>query len=189
LASGKKNGYNFVISGCDGTHYQLVAEPAVPDSGQRAYCSDESGTVRASSDGKAATCVSSGQVVENKSPGPGIAESGAVSQSSTTFAAGESSPQRVRISAGVSQGLIVSQVPPIYPPAARAARIQGTVVLNAVISPTGDVESLQLVSGHPLLVPAAMEAVKQWKYKPYVLNGKAAAVATQIQVNFALTER
>jgi protein TonB len=61
------------------------------------------------------------------------------------------------------------------------------VVLRALINQTGDVESLSLVSGHPLLAPAAMDAVKQWKYRPYLLNGKAVAVDTEIQVNFALS--
>jgi protein TonB len=93
----------------------------------------------------------------------------------------------VRVSQGVFQGLNVTKVQPIYPPDARAARIQGTVVLNAIISPAGDVASLQLISGHPLLVGSAMDAVKQWKYKPYILNGKAVTVETQITVNFALT--
>jgi hypothetical protein len=64
LASGKKNGYIFAISGCDASHYKIVAEPAVPDSGQRAFCSDEGGAVRAAADGKAMTCLSSGEAVE-----------------------------------------------------------------------------------------------------------------------------
>jgi len=64
LADGKKNGYIFAISACDASHYKIVAEPAVPDSGQRAFCSDEGGAVRASADGKAMTCLSSGEAVE-----------------------------------------------------------------------------------------------------------------------------
>src|SRR5262249_21201422 len=63
LASGKKGGYIFVISGCDGSHYNVAAEPAVAETGQRAFCSDESGAIRASSDGKATTCLSSGEPV------------------------------------------------------------------------------------------------------------------------------
>ncbi len=68
VVSGKKNGYTFAISGCDTSHYRVVAEPEVPDSGQRAFCSDESGMVRASADGKSATCLASGKVVEEKVP-------------------------------------------------------------------------------------------------------------------------
>jgi protein TonB len=95
-------------------------------------------------------------------------------------------PQRVRVSQGVSQGLLVHQVKPVYPPLARQARIQGVVVLQAVISKDGSIEGLHLVSGHPMLAPAAMDAVKQWKYKPYFLNGEPVEVETTINVNFTL---
>lgn len=95
-------------------------------------------------------------------------------------------PQRVRVSQGVSQGLLVHQVKPNYPPLARQARIQGSVVLQAVISKSGGIENLHLVQGHPMLAPAAIEAVKQWKYKPYFLNGEPVEVETQITVNFTL---
>jgi len=95
-------------------------------------------------------------------------------------------PQRVRVSAGVTSGLLIRKIPPTYPPLARQARIQGTVILQAQISKTGDIENLQLISGHPMLAPAAIEAVKQWKYKPYLLNGEPVEVETQVQVNFTL---
>ena|SRR5271166_1009288 len=95
-------------------------------------------------------------------------------------------PQRVLVSQGVSQGLLLTQVAPVYPPLARQARIKGTVVLRAVISKDGSIESLTLESGHPMLVPAAMDAVKQWKYKPYFLNGEPVEVETTINVNFTL---
>src|ERR1700731_4918562 len=95
-------------------------------------------------------------------------------------------PQRVRVSAGVTSGLLVRRVNPNYPPLARQARIQGTVVLHAVISKDGAIENLTLVSGHPMLAPAAIDAVKQWKYKPYLLNGEPVEVDTEVQVNFTL---
>jgi periplasmic protein TonB len=95
-------------------------------------------------------------------------------------------PQRVRVSAGVTSGLLVRRVQPNYPPLARQARIQGTVVLHAVISKDGSIENLTLVSGHPMLAPSAIEAVKQWKYKPYLLNGEPVEVDTEVQVNFTL---
>jgi len=95
-------------------------------------------------------------------------------------------PQRVRVSQGVSQGFLVRKVNPNYPPLARQARIQGVVILQAVISKDGNIENLQLISGHPMLAPAAIEAVKQWKYKPYLLNGEPVEVETQVQVNFTL---
>src|SRR5581483_7182812 len=81
-------------------------------------------------------------------------------------------PQRVRVSQGVTQGLVLRKVQPNYPPLARQARIQGSVVLQAEISKTGDIQNLRALSGHPMLTPAAIEAVKQWKYKPYILNGE-----------------
>ena len=96
-------------------------------------------------------------------------------------------PQRVRVSLGVSQGLLVKKVQPAYPPLARQARIQGTVLLQAEISKDGTIENLRLISGHPMLAPAAIEAVKQWRYKPYMLNGEPVAVETQVQVNFTLS--
>jgi protein TonB len=95
-------------------------------------------------------------------------------------------PQRVRVSSGVSTGLLVRKVTPTYPPLARQARIQGTVVLRAVISKDGSIEGLTLVSGHPMLVQSALEAVKQWKYKPYLLNGEPVEVDTEVMVNFTL---
>ena len=96
-------------------------------------------------------------------------------------------PTRVRVSQGVTQGLLTRRVNPTYPPLARQARIQGTVVLQAEISKNGDIENLRLVSGHPMLAPAAIDAVKQWKYRPYILNGEPVEVETQITVNFTLS--
>jgi len=96
-------------------------------------------------------------------------------------------PQRVRISQGVTKGLLVHRVEPTYPTLAKAARVQGDVILSAVINTNGEIENLQLVSGHPMLVPAAIAAVKQWRYKPYLLNGQPVEVETTITVIFALT--
>lgn len=95
-------------------------------------------------------------------------------------------PQRVRISQGVTKGLLFRRVEPNYPPLARAARVQGDVVLKAIIDKNGDIQDLQLISGHPMLVPAAIAAVKQWRYKPYLLNGQPVEVETTITVIFTL---
>jgi TonB family protein len=95
--------------------------------------------------------------------------------------------QRVRVSQGVSQGLLIKKVQPRYPEEARQGRLQGQVVLQVVIDKNGDFETVSLVSGHPLLAPAAIEAVKQWKYKPYLLQGQPVAVDTQVIVNFQLS--
>jgi periplasmic protein TonB len=95
-------------------------------------------------------------------------------------------PPKVRVSSGVAQGMLVRQVKPQYPPLALQARIQGTVVLQAVIGKDGSVEELHAVSGPPLLIGAAIAAVRQWLYRPYYLNGEPVAVDTQINVNFTL---
>src|ERR671924_1687073 len=95
-------------------------------------------------------------------------------------------PQRVRVSQGVTQGLLIKKIQPAYPPLARQARIQGQVVLQADISKDGTIQNLRVISGHPMLAPSAIEAVKQWRYKPYFLNGEPVEVETQITVNFTL---
>jgi protein TonB len=84
------------------------------------------------------------------------------------------------------QGSLIRRVEPVYPPMARTVRIQGSVVLDAVISKSGAIEQLQAISGHPMLIPAALEAVSQWRYRPYILNGEAIEVDTRITVNFIL---
>jgi periplasmic protein TonB len=84
------------------------------------------------------------------------------------------------------EGNLIHKVQPVYPPLARTARVQGSVVLAALISKDGTIENLRLLSGHPMLSSAAIDAVKQWRYKPYILNGDAIEVETQITVNFYL---
>ena len=95
--------------------------------------------------------------------------------------------KRVRVSQGVSNGMVIERVQPKYPPKAREAHIEGMVHLHAIIDTAGNIQSLDLLDGDPALAAAAMEAVKQWKYKPYLLNGQPVEVDTQITVNFVLT--
>ena len=95
-------------------------------------------------------------------------------------------PQRVRISQGVTTGMLIHKVEPPYPALARSARIQGDVVLKAIIDKEGNIQDLQLVSGHPMLVPSAIQAVRQWRYRPYLLNGQPVEVETTITVIFTL---
>lgn len=96
-------------------------------------------------------------------------------------------PQRVRISQGVTTGLLLHKVQPSYPILARNARIQGEVILKAVIDREGNIQDLQLVSGHPLLVSAAIAAVKEWRYRPYLLNGQPVEVESTVTVTFLLS--
>lgn len=83
---------------------------------------------------------------------------------------------------------IITQTRPDYPPLARQARIQGNVILHAIINKEGKVAELEVVSGHPLLVQAAMDAVRQWVYKPTLLNGQSVEVDTTITVTFTMTD-
>jgi len=92
----------------------------------------------------------------------------------------------VKVSQGVSQGLVIKRISPDYPAQARQLRIEGTVQLEATIAKDGSVKDLKVVTGHPILARAAVDAVKQWKYKPYLLNGVAVEIDTQIAVNFKL---
>jgi periplasmic protein TonB len=95
-------------------------------------------------------------------------------------------PLRVRVSQGVSQALLLKKVNPEYPVNALRTRIQGSVVLHVTISKAGDVLTVELITGHQMLAPAAIEAVKQWKYKPFLLNGLPVEVDTQVLVQFNL---
>jgi protein TonB len=97
-------------------------------------------------------------------------------------------PQRIRVGGNVQNAKLIRKVMPTYPPLAKQARITGTVRLNAIISKDGRIQDLQVVSGHPLLVPSALEAVRQWVYEPTLLNGEPVEVVTQIDVNFTLTQ-
>jgi protein TonB len=95
-------------------------------------------------------------------------------------------PKKIAISQGVAQGNLISKTQPIYPPIAKAARVSGTVVLHATISKTGTIENLQVVSGNAMLQQAALEAVRNWRYKPYLLNGEPVEVDTTVNVVFNL---
>ena len=99
----------------------------------------------------------------------------------------KATPKRIRVGGSVQKARLAKRVSPRYPPLARQARIQGTVKLTAIISKDGTIQKLEVGSGHPLLVPAALEAVKQWRYKPTLLNNEAVEVVTQIDVIFKLT--
>ena len=97
-------------------------------------------------------------------------------------------PKRITVGGNVQQAMLLSQPKPMYPPLAKQARISGTVKFTAVIGRDGSIQNLQLLSGHPLLVQAATDAVRQWRYKPTLLNGEPVEVVTQIDVNFTLNQ-
>jgi len=97
-------------------------------------------------------------------------------------------PQRIRVGGVVQAANLIHRTNPVYPPQAKQARIQGVVRFAAIIAKDGTVQDLKVISGHPLLVPAALDAVKQWQYKPTLLKGEPVEVATQIDVNFTLSQ-
>jgi len=97
-------------------------------------------------------------------------------------------PKRIRVSARIAEANLVYDVAPKYPPEAGRARIQGTVVLLAVIGKDGSVEDVRVKSGLSVLAQAAIEAVKQWRYRPYLLNGEPVEVDSQITINFTLSK-
>jgi protein TonB len=108
--------------------------------------------------------------------------------SSTPVAVPKVAVSRVRVSAGVTQGMKIRDVKPVYPQMAKVARVQGAVVLAAVIGKDGAIQNLHVVStASPLLNQAAIDAVKQWRYRPYILNGEPVEVDTTITVNFTLS--
>jgi protein TonB len=86
----------------------------------------------------------------------------------------------------VAQANLISSVQPVYPEIAKAARVQGVVLLNAQISKEGVVEDLRVISGHALLNDAAIQAVRQWRYRPQMLSGQPIPVVTTITVNFVM---
>jgi len=95
-------------------------------------------------------------------------------------------PQRIRVGGQVEAASLVNKVEPQYPPIAKTAHVAGTVVLHAIIGKDGAIRELQFVSGPPLLMKAAMDAVKEWRYKPTMLNGEAVEVDTTVDVVFSL---
>jgi TonB family protein len=98
----------------------------------------------------------------------------------------ESLPRKLRVSAGVANGLKLHDVTPIYPVEARLALIQGEVILQATIGKDGLIHNLTVVTGHPILAKAAMGAVEQWRYRPYILMGNPVEVETTIKVAFQM---
>jgi periplasmic protein TonB len=97
-------------------------------------------------------------------------------------------PKPIKVGGNVLEAKLVNRVMPLYPPLARHARISGTVRLEGVISRDGRVVNLQVISGHPLLINAAVEAVRQWVYRPTLLNGQAVEVIAPIDVHFTLAQ-
>lgn len=119
---------------------------------------------------------------------PGIVTTTGITNTIAPPPPAEKTIQRVRVGGKVQPPVLIGKVNPPYPSLAKASRIQGTVRLEAVISASGTIMNLRLVSGHPLLIDAAMNAVRQWRYQPPRLNDEPVEVATTIDVNFTLSQ-
>jgi protein TonB len=106
------------------------------------------------------------------------------SLATTNAAIPQLAPSSLRISQGVSQGLLLKKVPPVYPPMALQLRKEGTVELLTTINKQGSIANVKVLSGDAMLAKPAIDAVRQWKYRPYLLNGEPVEIQTQITINF-----
>lgn len=95
-------------------------------------------------------------------------------------------PMKLRVSQGVAEGNLIHRVQPVYPLEALQKRISGEVLLGATISGAGDIENLHVISGDPILAEASLDAVKKWKYRPYMLKGEPVKVETTVKISFHL---
>jgi periplasmic protein TonB len=116
----------------------------------------------------------------------GILEAGGGGPHPSVSAASVTPHKTISVSSGVSEGMLIAPIRPVYPSIARAAHVEGTVIVEAVISRSGTIESLHVLSGPMMLRSAAMDAIRAARYKPYRLNGDAVDVQTTITVNFRM---
>ena len=138
------------------------------------------------------TTNSNGEVVLNIQM-PGSADSGGsvfggIVSSAPAIPPAADGTKRIHIGGNVQQAKLVAQPKPVYPPLAKQARISGVVHLSALIGKEGNIVNLAVISGHPLLIPSALEAVQQWVYQKTLLNGEPVEVMTQIDVNYTLSD-
>jgi protein TonB len=128
-----------------------------------------------------------GSVAEARAANPptsGIVGGGYIAERSSLA----TTPGRIRIGGNVAAANLVDRVLPLYPQEAREAKIQGVVILDAVINREGRVDSLKVIAGHPLLTQSAVDAVKQWRYNPTMIEGAPVEVQTTITVTFSFQQ-
>ena len=189
LASGTKDGYVFVYTPRDPIRevvpaYTITADPiTVGQTGRRHFFTDQSGVVRENASGTASASDPPSGESGNRRPGTTEAKEAAAQDVSPASPAGH---KRIRVSPAVTEAKLVYRVSPVYPPLARQARIAGTVHLRTIIATDGSIASLEVISGPPLLIQSALDAVRQWKYKPTLLSGQPVEVQTFIDVTFVL---
>jgi protein TonB len=117
---------------------------------------------------------------------PGINSAAPASPSVSIAPAASPAPKTLNLSSGVTAGNLIAPIRPEYPAIAKAAHVEGTVVVDAIISRTGTIESIRVLSGPPMLQRAAEDAVRQARYRPFLLNGQPTEVQTTITINFRL---
>jgi len=136
------------------------------------------------------TCAFAQEQATQASPGQQTAGAQAAAQppqaAQPPAAAPTQKPTRIRVAGKVQQAMLVHRVMPVYPPDAKGAHISGTVLLHLIIDKGGAVEKVEYISGPPELKTSAMDAIKQWRYKPTLLNGEPVEVDTMISVVFTL---
>ncbi len=184
LASGVKHGYQFTYTAGRWVNgrvpsYALNADPlGAVKAGPRHFFTDHTGIIRMNASSRASV---RDKPYTESAPPPGAPSPGAPSP--PPAASG-----RLVISEEEQEAKLINKVAPQYPPLARAARIEGTVRMHAVIAKDGTIEQLDVASGHPVLVQAAINAAKQWRYQPTEVNGQPVEVETFITVVFSLKD-
>jgi TonB family protein len=169
LAAGGKTGYSFIYTpgiavGGSVPTYRVQADPVAPGTtGQDHFFMDQTGVIRVN-----ASAPASELDAPVRTPPPPVG------------------PKRIRVSTGVMEPRLINKAIPVYPAKALQKRVQGTVRLRAIVSTEGAVSQIEVISGPPLLIPAAVDAVRQWRYKPTLLNEVPVEVETYIDVQFSL---
>jgi TonB family protein len=165
--------------------FDVAKRPFRPDSSTMYYCvSGGAKPAFEALDLKALTLLST---APESGAAPGMASAGAQREGMQPPLANKAkiNSRKVTISAGVAAGLLLEKTAPIYPPIAKEAGVSGMVILHVTVSETGAVEDLRVVSGPAMLQQAAMDAVKSWKYQPYLIDGKPVEIETTVNVFFA----
>jgi len=173
--NGPSHGHQTTAANSNSNPQQIIAPFSVPPE-----------TPRINDAGSGTTMTEAPSIGDGVYGGPGVIAHG-LGEGLPVVIPARPAPVKPLVVSHWAEGNLIYRVQPIYPNLARQARVQGTVELRAVISKAGTIENLVLVHGHPMLSAAAIEAVRQWRYRPYLLNDEPIEVETEITVNFLLS--
>lgn len=176
VTTGPAHGHHPTSANSNSNPHQIIAPRSVPR---------ETPTINDAGSGQ--TVEEAPSIGEVGYGGPGVAISHGLGDGLPVVIPARPAPVKPLVVSHWAEGNLIYRVQPIYPTLARQARVQGTVELRAIISKAGTIENLVLVHGHPMLSAAAIEAVRQWRYRPYLLNDEPIEVETEITVNFLLS--